>query len=92
MITKYSLIHLAGCAFAVSAFLLGWKLRSSPVDGESVRGGDREGLQWSATGRRPAGQGDDLSAAGKISAAAGSPSPGHGTSATGLPSRRQIPH
>jgi|GEM_PF-6649006 len=89
MIAKYSLIHLAGCALAVSAFVLGWKLHSSPVDGESVRIGDRGGLQGSATDRSPAGSGNDVSASGKKSTAAGSPTPGHGTSATGLPGRRQ---
>jgi hypothetical protein len=84
MIAKPSLIHLAGCALAVSAFVPGWKPLPAAA---GLRQGMNEGRdlpQTSALGGITAGSGEDISASGKKATAADSPTIGQGSSARDL--------
>ena len=84
MIGRHSLIHLAGCALAVSAFVPGWKPLPSAAGLRQGMNEVRDLPQTSALGGITAGSGEDISASGKKATAADSPTIGQGSSARDL--------
>jgi hypothetical protein len=84
MIGRHSLIHLAGCALAVSAFVPGWKPLPSAAGLRQGMNEVRDLPQTSALGGITAGSGKDISASGKRTTAADSPTIGQGSSARDL--------
>jgi hypothetical protein len=85
---KPSLIHLAGCVLAVSAFSLGWKLRLSAAGLTQGMNQRRDVPKTSALGGTNPGSGKDISASGKKAIAADPPTIGQGSSAPDLQARR----